>query len=180
MAAFGEERPLPQSPKQLQHLEGFERCKSEIWAVLPSPLGIPRPPVPATAKSRSIPEQRNATSGAGRTHDRGEEKLPRGEGRGAEHPPRSLLAFGRDARLRRERREVRKLPISGPESPGNATGSQESYLPRENYVLRGNASQQATGLVPAAAHRCRSGHHLPSASLLLRAPQGHSRFLGRA
>lgn len=103
----------------------------------------------------------------------------RDDGKEAEHPPRCLLAFGRDARLRRGRREVRKLPISGPESPGSATCSWESYLPRENYVIRGNASQRATGPVPAAAHRGTSGHRLPAASLL-RAPRGYSRPLGRA
>lgn len=179
MAAFGEERPLLQSPKRLQHFEGFERCNSGVWAVLPTPLSIPRPPVPATAKSRSAPGQRNAPSGAGRAHDRGGEKLPRAEGRGAEHRPRSLLAFGRDARLRWGRRELRKLPISGPESPGNATCSRENCLPGENFVLRDNASQRAAGPVPAAALGGASGHRVPAASLLLRAPRGHSRPLGR-
>lgn len=155
MAAFWEERQLPESPKRLQHLEGFDRCKCGVWAVLPTPLGIPPlhreiPLHPGARTRRAVLGER--TIGVGRNS--------RGDGRGAEHPPRSLLAFGRDARLRRGRREVRKLPISGPESPGSATCSQESYLPRENYVIRGNASQRAMGPVPAAAHRGTSGRSL--------------------
>lgn len=95
-------------------------------------------------------------------------RICRGDGRGAEHPPRSFLAFGRDAR---GRREVRKLRISGPKSPGNATCSRESFMPRENDVLRGNVSQRAQDQSLPLPPRYQRPPP-PAASLLLRAPRG--------
>lgn len=179
MAAFGEERPLPQFPKRLQHLEGFERCKCGVWAASPTPLGIPRPPLPPPRNPAPLGEP-NAPSAAGREHHRAGENLPgvTGEEPNTRPAPSSL------SRGMLSRTSTPLPPRLREGCSGTAGGEKSADLrpgePRECHLFRGKlfASRKlrAPGKCLTASHGagpCRSPPvPAASASRSLAAPPG--------